>query len=61
MFATMTESVLSTHRGRIDALIDAVRRTAAEIFEVSLRQDLEHESFELGEQPYWVMQHVQST
>jgi hypothetical protein len=42
-------------------LVNSVRRTAAEIFEVSFAKYTEHEEFQLGEDPYWVTQSVGST
>ena len=60
-FATTVNSVLSTHQRRIDALIDAVRRTAADIFDVPFRHGLEPETFELGEEPYWLTANIRAT
>jgi hypothetical protein len=53
-------SVLGNHQRRIDGLIDTVRQTASEIFDVTLRQRLESESFEFGEEPYWVTGHIET-
>ena len=53
-FAADAGAALLGCQGRVNALIDRVRRTAAEIFDVPLGSDTEHEAFELGEDPYWV-------
>jgi hypothetical protein len=53
-FAGTVDSLLSAHQRRIDDLIDTVRQTATEIFDVPFRQHLESDSFEFGEEPYWV-------
>lgn len=53
-FTGTADSLLSNHQRRIDGLIDTVRRTASEIFDVPFRQHLESGSFEFGEEPYWV-------
>lgn len=39
---------------RINGLIDRVRQIAADIFDIPAGVDVEHEPFELGEDPYWV-------
>jgi GTP-binding protein EngB required for normal cell division len=57
-FAKTVDSVLSAHQARIDAMIASVRRTAAEIFDIPLRQHFEQASFEFGEEPYWVTENV---
>jgi len=53
-FAGAVDSVLSMHQRQIDGLVDSVRQIAAEIFDVPFRQRFESDSFELGEEPYWV-------
>jgi GTP-binding protein EngB required for normal cell division len=60
-FSTNASTVLSIHQRRIDALVDSVRRTAGEIFDVSFAPDAEHESFRLEQEPYWVTESVAST
>jgi GTPase SAR1 family protein len=60
-FSENAGAVLSVHQRRIDALVDFVRRTAGEIFEVSLGPDAQHDSFELEQEPYWVTESVAST
>jgi len=54
VFAADAEAALHGCQGRVNALVDHVRRTAAEIFDVPLGSDAKHEAFELGEDPYWV-------
>jgi GTP-binding protein EngB required for normal cell division len=53
-FAADAGAALRTCQDRVNALVDCVRQTAAEIFDVPVRPDTEHETFELGEDPYWV-------
>ena len=60
-FSTDASTVLSVHQRRIDALVDSVRRTAAEIFDISFRPYPEHETFELVQEPYWVTESAGST
>jgi Dynamin family len=59
--ATEADAVLSDYQQRIDELVTAVRRTAAELFSISFRDDIERDVFELGEDPYWVTERVAST
>jgi GTP-binding protein EngB required for normal cell division len=53
-FAADAGTALRDCKGRVDALVDGVRQTAAEIFNIPLRPETEHDVFELGEEPYWV-------
>jgi GTPase Era involved in 16S rRNA processing len=53
-FAADAGAALRGCKGRVDALVDRVRRTAAKIFNIPLGAETEHEVFELGEDPYWV-------
>jgi predicted GTPase len=53
-FAADAGAALLGCQSRVDALVDRVRRTAAEIFDVPLGPDTAREAFELGEDPYWV-------
>jgi GTPase Era involved in 16S rRNA processing len=53
-FAAYAGVALRTCKGRVDALVDRVRRTAAEVFNIPLGLEAEHDLFELGEDPYWV-------
>jgi GTP-binding protein EngB required for normal cell division len=60
-FAAEAGSALRSCQDRVNALIDRVRQTAAEIFDVPLGPDTEHEAFELGEDPYWVTESTSGT
>jgi hypothetical protein len=60
-FSDKTNAALSTHQRRLDTLLDSVRRTAAEVFEVPFRQDFDTGSFDLGEEPYWVTEDIKTT
>ncbi len=60
-FAADAGTALLGCQGRVDALVDRVRRTAAEIFDVPLGSDTEHEAFKLGEDPYWVTESTSAT
>ena len=60
-FATDAEAALHGCQGRVNALVDHVRRTAADIFDVTLGSDAKHEAFELGEDPYWVTESTSAT
>ncbi len=53
-FATDACAALHGCQDRVNALVDRVRQTAAQIFDVSLCPNAEHEVFELGEDPYWL-------
>jgi GTP-binding protein EngB required for normal cell division len=58
-FSGAIDCVLCNHQRRIDDLIDAVRQTATEIFDVPFRQRVESDSFEFGEEPYWVTGNIE--
>ena len=60
-FAADAGTALLGCQGRVNALVDRVRRTAAEIFDVPLGSDTEHEAFKLGEDPYWVTESTSAT
>ncbi len=53
-FAADTGAALRGCEDRVSALVDRVRQTAAEIFDVPLGLEAERQAFELGEDPYWV-------
>jgi GTPase SAR1 family protein len=53
-FAADAGAALRACQDRVNALVGRVRQTAAEIFNVPVRPDTEHETFELSEDPYWV-------
>lgn len=60
-FTATVNSVLSAHQRRIDELVDKVRRTAAELFDMPIRQAVEPEPFVIGEEPYWVTENCDAT
>jgi GTPase Era involved in 16S rRNA processing len=60
-FAADAGAALRACQDRVSALVDRVRQTAAEIFDVPLGMDTEHEAFELGEDPYWVTETTHAT
>jgi GTP-binding protein EngB required for normal cell division len=60
-FSRETNDALSSFQERIENLVNSVRRTAAQIFEVSFPEATEHEEFQLGEDPYWITQSIGST
>jgi GTPase Era involved in 16S rRNA processing len=60
-FSTQADGVLFRHRERVDALVDDVRHTAAEMFDVALAPGGEAEAFQLAQEPYWVTERVAST
>jgi GTPase Era involved in 16S rRNA processing len=60
-FSQMTNTILAAHQGRIHGLVDVVRRTAADIFNVPFPRDLEHEPFQLAEEPYWITERIRPT
>lgn len=60
-FSADASAALSASQDRVNELTDRVRQIAAEIFDVSLGPDAEHEPFKLGEDPYWVTESVNAT
>ena len=60
-FAADAGTALRDCKDRVDALVDRVRRTAAEIFDVPLGVETEHDVFELAEDPYWVTDSTRAT
>jgi hypothetical protein len=58
-FAADAGAILHRHQGRIEDLVDKVHRTAAEIFDITLARQTEHEAFLLGQDPYWVTEDSQ--
>lgn len=57
-FATDVGVTLRACQDRVNGLIDRVRQTAAEVFDVPLGPAIEHEPFELGQDPYWVTESI---
>jgi GTPase SAR1 family protein len=47
-------SVLEPHQRQVDELVEKVRRTAAEIFEIPYRRLDSSRAFEFQNQPYWI-------
>jgi GTPase SAR1 family protein len=60
-FSADASTALSICQRRIDELVNTVRQTAAEMFNVSLGPDAEQEPFQLAQEPYWVTGSVGST
>jgi hypothetical protein len=60
-YSAKANAVLSRHQGRINELVDLVRRTAADIFNVPFSERLEHDLFQLGQEPYWVTENIKAT
>ena len=60
-FAADTGAALRGCQDRVNELVDRVRRTAAEIFDVPLGPDTEQEAFELGADPYWLTESTSAT
>ena len=57
-FAADAGAALRSYQDRIQGLVDRVRQTAAQIFEVALGPDREREEFQLGEDPYWITESI---
>ena len=55
-FSHTVEEILANHQQRIDALVDLVRRTAADLFDIPYAKSAASEPFKLGREPYWVTQ-----
>jgi GTP-binding protein EngB required for normal cell division len=53
-FAVDTGAVLKACERRVNDLVRRVRQIAAQVFNIPLRTSVEHDVFELGEDPYWV-------
>ncbi len=60
-YSDKTNTLLSRHQGRINELVELVRRTAANIFNVPFSEHLEHDRFEVGQDPYWVTENIKAT
>lgn len=48
------EEVVRRHEQRTSELIDTIRRTASELFEIPCNSLQEHGAFEMKKEPYWV-------
>jgi len=53
-FTTRTEQMLTAHQARSDQLLDQLRKTAADLFEVRYRAPQGTGAFKLNRDPYWV-------
>jgi len=53
-FEKRTAEVLRPHQQRADSLIESVRRTAAELFDIPYHAPESSGAFEMVRQPYWV-------
>jgi GTP-binding protein EngB required for normal cell division len=60
-FAADAGAALRSCQDRVNALVDRIRETAAQLFNVPLGPDIKHERFELGEDPYWVTESIGAT
>jgi GTP-binding protein EngB required for normal cell division len=60
-FSRQAGDILFNHRRRVDALVGEVRRTAAEMFDVTFVSEGEPEAFRLAQEPYWVTERISST
>jgi GTPase Era involved in 16S rRNA processing len=58
--ATLNASFL-THQRRSEELLNDVRKTAADIFQLEFHSGFEDGRFEFAHDPYWVTQHVRET
>ncbi len=55
-FGQVTEEILATRARRVDDLVNLVRRTAAELFDVPFVATSNFDRFNLRQEPYWVTQ-----
>jgi len=55
-FSRTVEEILAAHQRRIDELVNLVRRTAADLFDVPYAASAGSERFTLDREPYWVTQ-----
>lgn len=60
-FEQQVAEVLRPHRQRADGLIETVRESAAELFEIPYRPFSQSNIFTLSQQPYWVTHHWQAS
>jgi ribosome biogenesis GTPase A/DNA-binding transcriptional MerR regulator len=61
LFRKRMAETLRPHQGRADELIESVRRTAAELFDVPYHAPESADAFEMVQQPYWVTHKWSST
>lgn len=55
-FSERSDTLLASYRERIEADVDTVRRTAAEIFDTPFSESAESAHFTIRHEPYWVTQ-----
>lgn len=56
-FENQVRDALDRHRQRTDALIESIRRTAADLFEIPYQPLASRDGFEVKRHPYWVTHH----
>jgi len=56
-FENQVKEVLNRHRKRTDDLIESIRKTAAEMFDIPYQPLAGKEEFEVKRQPYWITHH----
>lgn len=54
IFEDKMRKVLDPHRERLNKLIDSIRKTAAELFEIPCQRVQSVQDFEMERRPYWV-------
>ncbi|MGB6534410.1 MAG: dynamin family protein [Xanthobacteraceae bacterium] len=60
-FSRQVGDALAGHWGRLEVLVEDVRRTAAKMFEVELPAQAEPEPFRLAQEPYWIDERIASS
>jgi hypothetical protein len=61
LFSKQATEGLSHHQRGIDAIVDQVRREAAETFDIDFASEDESEPFRLRQEPYWVTEELTAT
>jgi GTP-binding protein EngB required for normal cell division len=61
VFSTQVRTILADRKQRIDELVDNVRRTAADTFDVAFVSAGDADAFQLREEPYWLTERIAST
>jgi GTP-binding protein EngB required for normal cell division len=59
-YSSQAETILHNYKRRIDELVEEVRHTAAETFDVVLAAESEPDAFRLIQDPYWVTERISS-
>jgi GTPase Era involved in 16S rRNA processing len=60
-FSMLADGILSAYQRKVDSLVEEVRHTAAEMFDIPLATEGEPEAFRMDREPYWVTERVAST